>query len=71
MVVDFIGLMAPRNTRSDGGDGGNGLHWPLVMKGESLKAGRNLVPARGQRNSSISQYAHYLDRLQSKANLNE
>lgn len=60
MVVDFIGHMEPRN-RSDGGDGGNGLHCPLVMKGESLRAGRNLAPARGQRNSSISQYAHYLD----------
>lgn len=46
-MVDFIGHMEPRDRMSDGGDGGNGLHWPLVMKGESLKAGRNLVPVRG------------------------
>lgn len=67
-MVGFIGHMEPTKKMSDGGDGGNVLHCPLVMTGESLKARRNLVPECGQRTSSISQYAHHLDCLQSMAN---
>jgi hypothetical protein len=69
VMVGFIGGMEHRN-RMGGGGGGNVLPWPLVMMSESLKVGRNMVPECGQRTSSISQYTHHLDSLQSTANLN-